>query len=1212
MYSRRKNANIIFLQETHSTENDVKFWKSQWGDQCYFSHGTNQSAGVATLFNKFKGNVLEHFKSDDGRWIIVVIQLNNSILIMCNLYNYNNRSLARILMINACLKIQQLQLKYQNSYVILGGDYNDAPDDDLDRVPPKINSSKFKSTAYAIDNLNVIDIWRFLNPNLREYTWNNANRTLRSRIDLWLLTSNCVKYVKNVSHEYAPLSDHQAICLYLGANQSNRQCRGYWKMNSDLLGDNTFCEMVEKIAQCIFNKIDLNGIQKWEFFKFKIREMGIKRSKEINKNKLATENNIIKAIDSLLSKSNLEEDEKIQLNLLKEELDRLYTDLAKGAYVRSRSKWLEKGEKNSNYFFALEKRNQKRNNISAIKIDDKETQNSADIKRHVENFYKNIYVSKAQPEACDPFIQSIKEFIPVISEQFRVHCDQPFTKVEMEMAMKSLTKGRAPGSDGLPVEFYHHFWNILEPPLFDALNQCIARNEMSATMKQGLICLIPKPDKDLLLIENWRPITLLNVDYKILATVLARRLKKGLDEIISETQTGFMSNRHISSNIRLIFDLLDYSDFIDTQALILFLDFYKAFDTVEHHFMFQVLQAFGFGAKFISIIQMLYRNINSNVMLYPNTTSRFPVTRSVRQGCPLSPFLFILAVELLSIYIKNDHDLKGITVFGKEIKITQLADDTAIFLQDKSQVGKAINNIKKFSEVSGLELNLSKCEILCLYKCNEQTIYNINVKENVKYLGIYICKDDKERQNCNFSPKLKKTKNVFNLWTQRDLSIFGRSLLTKAEGISRFVYPALSLNVDDSVCDEINRLITNFVWKNKRHGVKRNVLTNPRESGGIELLDFKVLNHTFKIKWIKKCLGNPDSLWYFIPSNIFKEVGGLQFLLRCNYNVGKLPIKLCAFHQQALLAWKMCYKHNFSPHKCIIWNNEDITKRNKTLFLHKWVERNIVCLQDLFDNQGQLQSYECFINKYEFPITSKEFNFVVKSIPCGLRELMKAHRKTSTTRSIETINIEGIPLNSIKCTNKHIRHVLQSNNSIVPSCKFLWNSKYQNIKWQTAWLIPFKYCIHNKIRELHWKILHNIYSTNLFVSKFADVDAKCSLCNIENEAIVHLFYECQYSKMIWTELVKFIYRKTNHRIFLESQNIITYFNHTNQKLQYLINLYILSGKYHIHKAKCNQSKPCFKLLLIEVNTYLQTLTNVINKKSTKTIDVMKQFNIYDV
>lgn len=107
----------------------------------------------------------------------------------------------------------------------------------------------------------------------------------------------------------------------------------------------------------------------------------------------------------------------------------------------------------------------------------------------------------------------------------------------------------------------------------ELFKECLSNKEMSTTMKQGLITLIPKPDKDHLLIENWRPITLLNSDYKILSSVFAKRLKKGLNEIIGETQTGFMTNRHISSNIRLVLDLLDYSHYIESEALIVFLDF---------------------------------------------------------------------------------------------------------------------------------------------------------------------------------------------------------------------------------------------------------------------------------------------------------------------------------------------------------------------------------------------------------------------------------------------------------------------------------------------------------------------------------------------------------------------------------------------------------------------------------------------------------------
>lgn len=135
-----------------------------------------------------------------------------------------------------------------------------------------------------------------------------------------------------------------------------------------------------------------------------------------------------------------------------------------------------------------------------------------------------------------------------------------------------------------------------------------------------------------------------------------------------------MANRHISSNIRLVLDLIDYSEYISPDAILLFLDFYKAFDSIEHSFIFEALKIFGFGDAFIRNVSMLYKDITSTVLLYPNVSKRFPVLRGVRQGCPLSTFLFLIAAELLFLHIENSQ-ITGINIFQKEIKITQLADD---------------------------------------------------------------------------------------------------------------------------------------------------------------------------------------------------------------------------------------------------------------------------------------------------------------------------------------------------------------------------------------------------------------------------------------------------------------------------------------------------------------------------------------------------------
>lgn len=129
---------------------------------------------------------------------------------------------------------------------------------------------------------------------------------------------------------------------------------------------------------------------------------------------------------------------------------------------------------------------------------------------------------------------------------------------------------------------------------------------------------------------------------------------------------------------------------------------------MEHPFMYKALESFGFGVKFISVVKMLYKDISSNLMIYPSTTKRFPVNRSVQQGCPISPFLFLIVTELLSLLVLNSPK--------KEIPITQLADDTCLFLRDKHKVEPSIQLIRTFSKASGLHLNIRKCEILSIMR----------------------------------------------------------------------------------------------------------------------------------------------------------------------------------------------------------------------------------------------------------------------------------------------------------------------------------------------------------------------------------------------------------------------------------------------------------------------------------------------------------------
>jgi len=283
----------------------------------------------------------------------------------------------------------------------------------------------------------------------------------------------------------------------------------------------------------------------------------------------------------------------------------------------------------------------------------------------------------------------------------------------------------------------------------------------------------------------------------------------------------------------------------------------------------------------------------------------------------------LLASQFLALHISSSN-LKGITIVDRQIIISQLADDTTLFLNDASQIPLALSLIESFSRASGLHLNINKCELMSIKSCNVPSICNIPVKDQVTYLGIVINKDQKTRCKLNFDPLIMKTQRKLNSCLQRDLSIRGRVLLSKAEGLSRLTYTALSLEVDKGTLKKVDSMLNNFVWKNKTHFIGKSLLMNSVIKGGWIFLDFTSLNNTFKINWLRNFLNNPSSLWNIIPNYIFSKVGGLNFLLLCNYNVMKIPLKLSNFHKQMLLAWSLIYKHNFSPHRYYLWNNKDI------------------------------------------------------------------------------------------------------------------------------------------------------------------------------------------------------------------------------------------------------------------------------------------------
>lgn len=250
------------------------------------------------------------------------------------------------------------------------------------------------------------------------------------------------------------------------------------------------------------------------------------------------------------------------------------------------------------------------------------------------------------------------------------------------MAIDNLKLGKSPGKDGLSADFYKTFKPLLAPILLKLYNKMQATKRTPNTFALSILALIYKNKGSQENLDNYRPISLLNTDYKILAKILANRLKQVIPSIVSTSQVYSIPGRDISDTaLSLKYILAEMSK---TTGIYLGIDFNKAFDRINHSFIWAILRKFGFGPNFINWIQLLYTNAQSQVKVNGHLTSTFTINRSVRQGCPLSSFIFSLTTEPLITLITESPNIQGIiSPSGRENKILVYADDTNFTVRDE-------------------------------------------------------------------------------------------------------------------------------------------------------------------------------------------------------------------------------------------------------------------------------------------------------------------------------------------------------------------------------------------------------------------------------------------------------------------------------------------------------------------------------------------------
>ena len=342
----------------------------------------------------------------------------------------------------------------------------------------------------------------------------------------------------------------------------------------------------------------------WELLKMEIRCMTIsyakRKAKETNERELVIKDTLDRLDHIICNNADLTNinQELKQYENLKKELQELYENKGEAAKFRSKCQWVEKGEKPTKYFFNLEKRNYSRKVISELEDEDGETINNEEqILLEVENYYKNLYSSKVDvtEEQLNRYIDVEHLEIPHLSHEVSEKADGLLTFEECKKSLDTFSPGKSPGEDGFTVEFYPAVFDLIGNDLVESLNAAYENGQLSISQRRGVITLIPKEESSPLKLQNWRPITLLNVDHKIASKAITKRIEQMLPSLIHPDQTGFVKGRYIGENIRLISDVVEQTKKLNCPGILLSLDFQKAFDTLEWSCIHNVLKIYNFG-----------------------------------------------------------------------------------------------------------------------------------------------------------------------------------------------------------------------------------------------------------------------------------------------------------------------------------------------------------------------------------------------------------------------------------------------------------------------------------------------------------------------------------------------------------------------------------------------------------------------------------------
>ncbi|KAM1398237.1 hypothetical protein ACFX2I_015708 [Malus domestica] len=518
--------------------------------------------------------------------------------------------------------------------------------------------------------------------------------------------------------------------------------------------------------------------------------------------------------------------------------------------TKSRVQWLKEGDKNTRFFHAQTLKRHRQNMIRGLEAGDGTWCTDATQINSIAVDYFTSLFTMDRPLQFGEILQCVPTRVGEVDNAMLV---APVTDGEIEAAIYQMHPTKSPGPDGFNAGFYHHHWETVGAVVLGMVKSFFVSGRMLEGVNHTNIVLIPKVTNPRNM-GHFRPISLCNVVYKIISKVLTNRLKRVLPKVISPNQSAFVAGRQISDNILVVHELLHFmqhgkEDGVDYMAMKL--DMAKAYDRVEWAFLNAMLLQLGFDDMFCQWVMACVKTVSYNVVVNGETTGYIKPRRGIRQGDPLSPFLFLICAEGFTSLLHNAEEmgrLRGMSGEAHTIK----------------------GLLQQYAVGSGQFINLDKSSVHFSMGCSkalkEQLSQILGIKHQEgfgKYLGIQV--DFGASKKKVFEEVRNRLDERINGWAEQFLSMAGKEVLIKSVAAALPVYTMSCFQLPIHLAKEIEQVIARFWWRDQRtkkgiHWMTWNKVAKKKVYGGLgfrEIIDFN-LAMLAKVGW--RLISNPGSI----------------------------------------------------------------------------------------------------------------------------------------------------------------------------------------------------------------------------------------------------------------------------------------------------------------------------------------------------------------